>query len=252
MSDLIKVDAFASPIINDLLTEEEIAEQLDGIRIQYPRFKVPAGGALVFEDPCSEDPANPEYLNEIVGVIVDHFPTNAYWPADSNQTDPPACASVDGKTGIGTPGGNCKTCPLNAFGSGEGGIGKACKNSRRLYLLRPNELIPVVINIPATSMKEFDTYLGTKLIAKGIHPSTVVTRIKLKKANSKDGISYALLTFAMAERFEGEAAAELKAICTRLKQQIRATEQNREAIQAHAIEDAVAQAAEATGTDMPF
>jgi len=239
MSDLIKVDAFKSIAANDLLSAEEIAEQLDGVRIQYPRFKVPAGGSLVFEDPCSDDPNNPTYLNEIVGVIVDHFPTNAYWPDNSNQSDPPACASVDGKIGIGNPGGNCKTCPLNAFGSGEGGVGKACKNSRRLYLLRPYELLPVVINIPATSLREFDTYLATKLIARGIHPSTVATRIKLKKANSKDGISYAMLTFSIAERFEGEAAAELKAICAKLKAQIRATEQNVEAIKAHAIEEAV-------------
>lgn len=238
MSDLIKNNAYAAPIANDLLTSDEIAEQLDGIRIQYPRFKMPAGGSLVFEDPCSEDPENPTYLNEIIGVIVDHFPTNAYWPDNSSQSEPPACASVDGKTGIGNPGGNCKTCPLNEFGSGEGGVGKACKNTRRLYLLRPNELLPVVLNIPATSMKEFDTYLGTKLIARGIHPSTVVTRIKLKKATSKSGDPYAMLTFSMAEQFTGEVAAEIKANCLRYKQQIRATEQNREAIQTHASEDA--------------
>lgn len=231
MSDLIKAESYAAAAVGELLTGEEILEQLDGIRIQYPRFKMPAGGVLMFEDPCSNDPENPEYVPEIVGVIVDHFPTNAFWPDKDSQSEPPACASLDGKIGHGNPGGDCKTCPLNEFGSGEGGSGKACKNSRRLYLLRPNELLPVVLNIPATSMREFDAYLGTKLIARGIHPSTVVTRIKLKKAVSKDDKPYSMVTFSIVEQFSGPVAAEIKANCQRLKQQIRATEQNQEAIQ---------------------
>ena len=48
-------------------------------------------------------------------------------------SNPPDCGSFDGITGTGTPGGICKNCPFNQFGSGEG-KSKACKNRRMLYL----------------------------------------------------------------------------------------------------------------------
>jgi len=208
----------------DLLTPEEIAEQLDGVRLQYPRVKIPAGGGLMFEIPNPEDPDNPECVKELTGVIVDHFLSNAYWADADAMGEAPACSAPDAKTGCGDPGGDCAACPLNQFGSGEGGNGKACKNMRRIYLLRPNTLIPCVLSLPPTSLRAFDTYLGAGLIASGIHPSSVVTRVRLKKAKSKDGIEHSVAAFSVAERFDAETARTLKAEMARLKEQIRSTE----------------------------
>ncbi len=40
-------------------TQEELAEDMDGLQMSFPRIKIPGGGALMFEIP-SDDPENPE------------------------------------------------------------------------------------------------------------------------------------------------------------------------------------------------
>ena len=85
---------------------EELAEDADGLQMSFQRVKIPAGGTLQFEMP-SDDPDNPDYEKTLVGVILHNHATCAYWPAGSEYDDDttPLCSSVDGKVGIGTPGG---------------------------------------------------------------------------------------------------------------------------------------------------
>ena len=100
--------------------------------MSFQRVKIPAGGTLQFEMP-SDDPDNPDYEKNLVGVILHNHATCAYWPAGSEYDDDttPLCSSVDGKVGIGTPGGACAACVMNRFGSApDGSKGKACKNMR--------------------------------------------------------------------------------------------------------------------------
>ena len=130
-------------------TQEELAEDMDGLQMSFPRIKIPAGGALQFEIP-SDDPESPDYEKTLVGVILSNFPNNAYWPEGSEYDDTatPLCSSVDGKQGIGEPGGSCAACALNKFGSAAEGNGKACKNMRVLYLLRSGEFMPLQVTLP--------------------------------------------------------------------------------------------------------
>ena len=65
---------------------------------------------------------------------------------------PPDCCSFDGVTGEGEPGGACRKCPLNQFGSGENGA-KACKNRRRIYVLREGEIFPLLLSLPTGSLQ---------------------------------------------------------------------------------------------------
>lgn len=216
------------------ISPEEMAEQMEGLSITYPRIKIPSGGMLQFEVPNPDDPEKPQYLSELTGVIVDHFPSNAYWLEDE---DAPKCSSVDGKYGVGSPGGECSKCRLNEFGSGEGGSGKACKNMHRVYILRPGEIVPVLLTLPATSIKPFGDFLALSLLTRGVHPSTVETRIKLQKASSKDGKNtYSKAAFSVAEKYQGEAAEDLREYAASIKAQIRATLQQRQVVETYEAE----------------
>ena len=114
-------------------SSDEIAEDADGLQMMsFQRVKIPAGGALQFEIP-TEDPDNPDYARTLEGVILYNHSAYTLWPEGSeyDEDTKPLCSSVDGKTGIGEPGGACATCPMNAYGSArDGGRGKACKNMR--------------------------------------------------------------------------------------------------------------------------
>ena len=148
-------------------SSDEIAEDADGLQMMsFQRVKIPAGGALQFEIP-TEDPDNPDYARTLEGVILYNHSAYTLWPEGSeyDEDTKPLCSSVDGKTGIGEPGGACATCPMNAYGSArDGGRGKACKNMRDIYLLRSGEYMPLQISLPPTSIKPFKEFLNRAFV----------------------------------------------------------------------------------------
>ena len=50
-------------------TAEELAEDMEGLQMNFPRVKIPSGGALQFEIP-SDDPENPDYSKTLEGIIL--------------------------------------------------------------------------------------------------------------------------------------------------------------------------------------
>jgi len=112
-------------------SQEELAEDMDGLNIGFQRIKIPSGGQLQFEIP-TDDPDNPDYSKTLEGVIVYSHNSNAYWAEGQNDDEnaPPDCQSVDGKIGTGCPGGLCASCEYNVFGSNPKGKGKACSATR--------------------------------------------------------------------------------------------------------------------------
>ncbi len=116
-------------------TQEELAEDMDGLNIGFRRIKIPSGGQLQFEIP-GENPDNPDYAKVLEGVIVHSHNANAYWVEGQNdgENTPPDCQSMDGKLGLGCPGGICADCEFNRFGSDtnpkSSGKGKACSATR--------------------------------------------------------------------------------------------------------------------------
>lgn len=164
-------------------------------------MKIPSGGGVAFEVP-GDDPDNPDVVKELTGVIVEHHPMNSYWAdAYSGAGAAPDCASMDGKTGIVAATGeciDCSMCKFNQFGSDTDGRGKACKNLHRIYILREGEVLPVIFNVPPTSLRPFKDYLAKRLLLKGKRANQVVTRITLKKAQNAGGISYSQAMFSKA------------------------------------------------------
>lgn len=97
----------------------------------------------------SDDEEETEMAKTITAVIAFHHPAFGYYATKfQGGSNPPDCGSFDGIHGIGNPGGLCRACPYNKFGSG-GNKSKACKNRHMLYLVREGEIFPVVISLPS-------------------------------------------------------------------------------------------------------
>jgi hypothetical protein len=134
---------------------------------------------------------------------------------------PPDCGSLDGRTGRGNPGGDCKTCPYNKFGTGEDGVSKACKNRQRIYILREGELFPMILSLPTGSLKGFSKFIAS-LLSRGKKPCQYVTSFSLKKANSSKGIVYSQAHFK-CDRY---LTAEELPLVAAMAEQIKAFSQN--------------------------
>ena len=162
---------------NDKITERDL-----------DRITVPLGGGLNWTVPTL---AGEDSAKEIEGIIVYQTSPRAYWTTgmEVGGNTPPDCSSRDGDIGYGVPGGVCDTCPLSQWGSAEGGIGKACKERRMLFILRPNALLPIVIQAPTTSLQTIRKYLW-RLTSESLPYWSVITRLSLEKAQSSTGITF--------------------------------------------------------------
>ncbi|MFX4263102.1 hypothetical protein ACOBQJ_13020 [Pelotomaculum propionicicum] len=192
-----------------------IAEELDGLDGGFERIKIPSAGSTVFEVP-GEDPGEPDAAKEFSAVILYHHPIYAYYQNKyTGGSNPPDCGSFDGITGVGNPGGNCSKCPYNQFGSGDNGS-KACKNRRRIYVLREGEIFPLLLSLPTGSLKEFSRYIK-RLLSKGKKSNAVVTRFSLKKAVNSSGIAFSQAQFAVDRCLTSDEYALINTLCEQVK-----------------------------------
>ena len=194
---------------------DALSEELAGMDVTFDRVTIPAAGGTVFEVP-GEMPGETDTVKEFTGVILYHHPLFTYYRERfSGGSNPPDCGSYDGVTGVGDPGGVCARCPLNQFGSGENG-GKACKNKRRIFILRPGELFPLVLTLPTGSMKEFGVYVK-RLLGRGRKTNAVVTRFSLRKATNAVGIAYSQAQFAVDRALTEEEMPLILAMAEQVK-----------------------------------
>jgi len=197
-----------------------MAEELDGLDVTFEKIKIPSAGTITFEVP-GED-GETDAVKEFSAVILYQHPLFCYYKTKyTGGANPPDCGSFDGKTGIGDPGGDCKSCPLNQYETAEEGKGKACKNRRRIYVLREGEVFPLLLSLPAGSLKEFTNYLK-RLLSKGKKSNNVVTRFSLQKATSSGGVIYSQAQFAI----DRVLTPEEYALIEKMSEQIKAYSQN--------------------------
>lgn len=201
--------------LKDFNLAEALTSELGGMDISFDRVSIPAAGGQAFEVP-GEMPGQTDMVKDFSGVILFHHPMFTYYRERfSGGNNAPDCGSYDGITGVGNPGGVCATCPLNQFGSGENG-GKACKNKRRIYVLRKGELIPILLVLPTGSMKEFSVYIK-RLLAKGKKSNSVVTKFSLKKVSNASGIVYSQAQFAVERVLTAEEMPFVQAMSDQVK-----------------------------------
>lgn len=135
-------------------------------------------------------------FEELRGVVIAQSPTRGLWERGSNDKRP-LCSSTDGKTGQeqagddGTPGRikPCATCEYNQWGSAideQGNLrqGKACKEMRRIFIKRPEDMFPYFISLPPTSIGAWDNYISARL-SSGI--SDIKAEVVLTLASSSIG-----------------------------------------------------------------
>lgn len=183
--------------------EQIISKNFAGFqRLEFGIIRVPSGKNKFFEASDSDDP-----IKEFQGIIVDHHPNNVYFskPFEQSGGVPPDCYSIDGKTGIGHPGGSCLSCPLNQYGSGPDKKGKACANRHRIYVLQEGCYLPDLLNLPVMSVQPFVVYV-VKLGKHGLLPNEVLSKFSLEQTKNRDGIDYSKVKFSMV----GPLSDELK------------------------------------------
>lgn len=168
--------------------------------------KSPSGGSTVFEVPGL---SGSEAAKELTGIVLDYTTPRAYWDTpDPVEGTPPVCLSQNSI--ISQDGKPCALCPYNDFGSKDGeSNAKACKESVLLFLLRPNSIIPLLVRVPVTSKPRFLKY-STRLLSTLTPISSVVTKITLEKATSKQGKPYALFNFEAVGMLTQEEAEKEK------------------------------------------
>ena len=159
-----------------------LSENLGGRPLSAQDFdviKVPPGGVRYWN---VITPEGEKDIDTVTGVIVQFTKPRAFWIVPLEQSDghsPPDCFSdPEGRVGTGKrwegddedegDRHDCAACPLNQWESGANGRGKACKEKRMLYLMQEDELLPVVVQAPATSIRPLERYFLS--LAKGRDP----------------------------------------------------------------------------------
>lgn len=123
--------------------DAELANEVANIKntIGQPggnRLKVEVKGSFT-------SPEGLDLGDELQVVVLDYTSRNNFYstPWDPNNPAPPDCYAIGKVIADMAPeddspqkqNDDCRTCPLNAFGSGQGGSGKACQNRRLVAVL---------------------------------------------------------------------------------------------------------------------
>ncbi len=213
-SGYLALTSNAMDIIKANLKNQPLSFQLFDI------VKAPSGGSTVFSVPGL---AGDEAEKELTGIILDYTTPRAYWDtADPVEGTPPACLSANSI--VSQDGKVCAHCPYNDFGSKDGeSNAKACKESVVLFLLRPNNIIPLLVRVPVSSKMLFLKYM-TRLASTLKPINGVVTKITLKKATSKTGKPYAQYLFETVDVLDVEKAACAKAFAKQFMEVVHASE----------------------------
>jgi hypothetical protein len=221
----LEIVKFDSPVLCSPEEQRELLEVMqanlsEDVPVDFPRIKIPSGGGLTFEIPGEEES---EPVKELVGIILDHYRVNAYWADEyAGAGAPPTCSALDGKHGVGKPGGNCDTCHLNAWGSStKGGRGKACKNIRRVYLLVEGEMLPYLLALPPTSLDDFNTYMRRLTSKHKVPYYGAISKAKLYKTTNKDGIAYSAVAWSFVGALSAQDRNAMKTYAQNLKSAMR-------------------------------
>jgi hypothetical protein len=217
----IDTDQFAIITLQKNEISDILAENLGGTGLSIQdleTIKVPSGAGGQWEVPGVEGVKHQKALE---GIVIFSQSTRAYWPDSFNDTGggtPPQCMSVDAITGIGDPGGECSGCPKAEFGSDPHGSkrGQACAESRLAFMVMKEDILPMVIKIPAMSLGNSRKYL-TGLLSKRRAIHSVYTRLTLEKDKNKDGIDFSKIIFEKYGDVENPEASKAYSEVTRTR-----------------------------------
>lgn len=219
-TDLVPMDDLKSlyPSLGDPDMMEALTANLDGDTVgmfDLDRVTVPPGAGVMWQVPGLD---GPEAAKELRGVIIGIIGRRSYWEVsldEQKEPTPPDCSSDDAKFGRGLygvgsdlhPSGECASCPMNQFQEVRGRNTKPCGEQRLILLLREGTLLPVVVQLSPTSMKELKAHM-LRLASQGVPYYRAITELGLKRVDATP--AYSVVVPSMKGRIEAEAAAELK------------------------------------------
>lgn len=206
-SELAKTEDSYGLVVNRI-TEclQTIRDNLAGQKVDefdLDRIHVPSGKGLSWQISGLVEAEE----KEIRGVVVHQRISRAFWHKglDEGKKMPPDCQADDSLTGIGNPGGNCEVCQFARFGSAIKGSGQACRQTHALFILRPGQLLPAVVVVPPTSLKQIKRY-NLSLISAGHSLSAVETVLFLSSDKNSEGQPFARVEIGMADKLDPDAA----------------------------------------------
>ena len=202
---------------------ELITANLELLRHMKPwemdKATMPSGSGPAAWSVPSLDEDEPDAVKSLEGIILHFQPDRRYYMqglSEGGVAGPPDCWSGNGIEGIGNPGGVCEICPLNQWGSGKNG-GKACPENRQVFLLQQKGYLPLLVQVPTTSVKPLNQYL-MRLVARGQAFHDVVTSFSLGKAVQRSGgIAYSKLVAKKVRDLSDEEQTAVKALAARFK-----------------------------------
>lgn len=170
-----------------------LKENLGGAGLKFTDLQMFGGQSGGKTEWSVETGAGPKAIKELRGIVIHHTtdPRRYYEKTyDPRSVTPPDCTSNDGVTGYGTPGGGCAVCPMNQWGSANGGTrrGKACKEQHLLFLLREKDLIPCLIAPPPTSLRSIQNFFLDMVSDHGCFFYEVEARFWLAPSSKGDGV----------------------------------------------------------------
>lgn len=189
----------------------EIAKVLkdNGIRgMDLPRITFPSGKPpYMWNVPT---PEGPRLESKVRGIILQAHNNRAFWDGDYGEARVPKCTSEDAVNGSGFhngvegASGPCSECRFSKHGSAEKGDGQACKQRNRLFLMRPEGVLPVILSVPSGSLRKVRDYIVTLLGARITRPFLVETEFSLVEQKNTQQIDYAQIQMAMVRKLEKE------------------------------------------------
>lgn len=185
-------------------------DRIKAVAIKVAEVEKPSGGFISFKSGRLSIGDTLMPGDKIECVVVDYLLHNKYFdtPYNASKPAPPVCyafardeESMQPYDGREVPDGEdiegcenpqsifCSTCPQNEWGSAGGGSrGKACTNSRRLWLL-PADVAQSMdkaartdylqCDLPATSVKNFQKFVNDAAAA-GLAPFQFVVELSVK------------------------------------------------------------------------
>lgn len=201
---------------------QSIRDNMGGQQIKpsdLDRVKVPTGGSTTWTIPSIEGEKDAKTID---GAIIHKKLVRGYWPDSfDGQKNPPQCSSEDSITGIGNPGGACATCPCAQFGSkvdgkGLASAGQACKQMMLLFVIRPEDMLPIVISASPASLQNMKKYF-LRLSSRGLAYYSVATSFALEKDKNAGGIVFSKIVPTMAGVWPKEVAAKFRDIGNKLR-----------------------------------
>lgn len=176
----------------DELYADVLKENLDGIIPRRPVISLKGGFFIM---PPDEDNSDEWTTKKLTGNIVRKMAVRSYYAYRENKDEvvPPDCASENchlPNAGENQQAKECEGCPMNEFGSaiddnGNADSGKACREKRRLFIQRGNQVLPSVLHIPQTSIKGFDGYITNLHISKIPFPAANTLMVSEVKSKGK-------------------------------------------------------------------